>query len=242
MGLTIHYGLTSQTRSTARAKALVERIRQLALDLPFEHVDEAVRHLGPDVCQRPLDDLRPDRALFSAVLDGCKHVPIPWHRSQSASVNVQPLEIFSFDTIPGPGSEWASFGLARYPKEIEVTYRPTSDDRFIKTIKDGGSTRWQFDWERWRRWLQRNGHKRWEFPEDEKFQQKTQDQDRPCFHLAVLDLLQDPVCQRSGVRRHCELRQVPPVRNPSSRPNRPTAQHEGRIQRRGEVWAVLLYG
>ena len=172
MGLTIHYGLTSQTRSTAKAKALVERMRQLALDLPFEHVDETVRHLGPDVCQRPLDDLRPDRDLFSAVLDGCKHVDIPWHRKQRASVNVQPLEIFSFDTIPGPGSEWASFGLARYPAEIEVTYCPQDDDRFIKTIKDGGSTRWQFDWTRWERWLERNGQKRWEFPEDEKFQEK----------------------------------------------------------------------
>ena len=172
MGLTIHYGLTSQTRSTVRAKALVERMRQLALDLPFEHVDNTVRHLGPDVCQRPLDDLRPDQDSFSAVLDGCKHVDIPWHRKQRASVNVQPLEIYSVSTIPGPGSEWASFGLARYPKEIEVTYRPQDDDRFIKTIKDGGSTRWQFDWTRWERWLERNGHKRWESPENEKFQEK----------------------------------------------------------------------
>ena len=96
LGLTIHYGLTSKTRSTARAKALVERMRQLAFDLPFEKVDDQVRHLGPDVCQRPLDDLRPEQDLFSAVLDGCQHVDIPWHRKQSASVTVQPLEIISF--------------------------------------------------------------------------------------------------------------------------------------------------
>ena len=75
--------------------------------------------------RRPLDDLRPKRDLFGIVLDGCKHVDIPWHRKQSASVTVQPLEMFHFDTIPGPGSEWASFGLARYPAEIEVTYCPT---------------------------------------------------------------------------------------------------------------------
>ena len=36
MGLTIHYSLTSKTRSADRAKALVEQMRQLALDLPFE--------------------------------------------------------------------------------------------------------------------------------------------------------------------------------------------------------------
>ena len=54
MGLTIHYGLTSQTRSTARAKALVEQMRQLALDLPFEHVDETVRILAPTCASGPL--------------------------------------------------------------------------------------------------------------------------------------------------------------------------------------------
>ncbi len=172
MGLTIHYGLTSKTRSPAKAKGLVEQMRQLALDLPFEFVDDKVRHLGPDVCQRPLDDLRPNDDVFSAVLDGCQRVDIPWHRKQSARTTVQPLEILSFSTNPGHGSEWASFGLARFPAEIEVTYSPRSDDRFIRTIKDGRSTRWEFDWGRWRRWLQRNGHSRWDRPDDEKFQQK----------------------------------------------------------------------
>ena len=172
MGLTIHYGLTSKTRSLERAKALVEQMRQFAFDLPFERVDDQIQHLGPDVCQQPLDDLRPNQDLFSSVLDGCKSVPVPWHCKQSASVTVQPLEIISFNTEPGPGSEWASFGLARFPAEIEVTYRPEDDDRFIKTIKNGCSTRWQFDWTRWERWLERNGHKRWEHPEDGKFQQK----------------------------------------------------------------------
>jgi hypothetical protein len=167
MGLTIHYGLTSRTRSPEK---LVEKMRQLALDLPFESVDAEVGHLGPDVCQRPLDDLRPNETLFSTVLDGCKSVPIPWHRKQRASISVQPLEIFSFWTVPGPGSEWASFGLARYPADIEVTYHPKGDDRFIKTIKNAGSTRWNFDWERWERWLRNNGHPGWSAPE--KFQQK----------------------------------------------------------------------
>lgn len=171
MGLTIHYGLTSRTHSATRAKALVEQMRQLALDLPFESVDDQVRHLGPDVCQRPLDDLRSDETLSSVVWDTCQRVSIPWHRKQSARVMVQPLEIFSFDTIPGPGSEWASFGLARYPAEVDVTCEPRSDDRFIATVKKGGSTRWLFDWRKWERWLESNGH-RWQSPDDEKFQEK----------------------------------------------------------------------
>ena len=172
MGLTIHYRLSSKTRSLPGAKALLEEMRQLALDLPFESVDGHIQHLGPDVCQRPLDDLRPDEMLFGTVLDGCQHVAIPWHRKQRASVTVQPLEIVSFNTIPGPGSEWASFGLASYPAEIEVTYSPEDDDRFIKTIKNGGSTRWAFDWQRWRRWLTANGHAHYSSPEDEKFQEQ----------------------------------------------------------------------
>lgn len=106
MGLTIHYSLSSKTRSADRAKALVEQMRQLALDLPFDSVDAQVQHLGPDVCQRPLDDLRSDQALFSTVLDASQHVAVPWHRKQQAHVSVQPLEVFSFWTVPGPGSEW----------------------------------------------------------------------------------------------------------------------------------------
>lgn len=172
MGLTIHYGLTSRTRSAAKAEALVERMRQLALDLPFESVDDHIQHLGPDVCQRPLDDLRGDDQLFSAVLDGCQHVQIPWHRKQHGSIMVQPLEIVSFWTVPGPGSEWASFGLARYPTDVDVTYRPSDDDRFTKTIKQRGMTRWEFDWKRWRDWLQHSGHDRWDDPQDEKFQEQ----------------------------------------------------------------------
>ena len=148
-------------------------MRQLALDLPFESVDDKVQHLGPDVCQRPLDDLRPDEAIFATVLSACKHVAIPWHRKQSGSVTVQPLEVFSFWTVPGPGSEWASFGLARYPAEIEVTYHPRSDDRFIKTVKNGGCTSWRFDhWGKWQQWLKAHGHNEFDDPDDEKFQEK----------------------------------------------------------------------
>ena len=61
--------------------------------------------------------------------------------------------------MPGPGSEWASFGLARYPAEIEVTYRPRDDDQFIKTVTKKHSTRWEFNWKRWERWLVQNGHR-----------------------------------------------------------------------------------
>ena len=170
-------------------------MRQLALDLPFEKVDDKVRHLGPDVCQRPLDDLRPNDDVFSAVLDGCQRVDIPWHRKQSASITVQPLEIFSFSTNPGPGSEWASFGLARYPAEIEVTYSPRYDDRFIRTIKDGCSTRWEFDWRPVAAMAATQRPQPVGSSRRREVSAEAEDQDRPRLRLAVLVILQDAVCE-----------------------------------------------
>lgn len=156
MGLTIHYGLNSSTRTAERAKALVERMRQLALDLPFERIDNKVHYLGPKICQRPLESLRGNDRAFSAVLDASISVAVPWNRKQDARVRVQPLEVFSFDAVPGPGSEWATFGLACFPAEIEHVYTPHDDDQFVSTIKQGSMTRWEFNWRRFHRWQQEN--------------------------------------------------------------------------------------
>lgn len=41
MGLTIHYSIRSTANSTDDARALVERMRQLALDLPFDSVTDS---------------------------------------------------------------------------------------------------------------------------------------------------------------------------------------------------------
>jgi len=169
MGLTIHYSVSSSTRSATKAKALVEQMRQLALDLPFESVDDHVRHLGPEVCQRPLEDLRDDESLLHTVWDGCESIPSPWQRKQQVNVTVQPLEVFSFRALPGLGSEWAGFGLARYPAEVEVLYSPRDDDRFLCAITDDGCTRWEFDWKRWRKWLRDQGENG--YPEEERFQE-----------------------------------------------------------------------
>ena len=110
MGLTIHYGLTSKTRSTERAKALVERMRQLALDLPFEKADDTVQHLGPDVCQRPLDDLRPNQeSVFDCAWAVASTSAIPWHRKQSCQRRpYSPWKSFRSGQCPAP----AANGLA----------------------------------------------------------------------------------------------------------------------------------
>ena len=74
---------------------------------------------------------------------------------------------------PAPGSEWAGVRpWPSYPAEVEATYTPRSNDRFIKTIKKGGSTRWSFDWKRWERWLRSQGQDPWQNPDAEKFQEQ----------------------------------------------------------------------
>ena len=120
----------------------------------------------------------------------------PGIANRRGSITVQPLEIISFWTVPGPGSEWASFGLARYPAEIEVTYYPNDDDRFTKTITKGGMTRGSSTGNGGNVGCKSNGHDRWDHPDDEKFQAATEDQDRTRLHLALFDLLQDPVRKR----------------------------------------------
>ena len=42
MGMTIHYQLHSPVDSPAKARQLVEQLRQTALDLPFQDVSEIV--------------------------------------------------------------------------------------------------------------------------------------------------------------------------------------------------------
>lgn len=164
MGLTIHYDLKTSAKTADKAKALVERMRQLALDLPFAHVDDKVRYYGPKQCGLPMEKLRRNDQLFSAVMEASTSVSIPWQRKRGATVRVEPTEVFVFDTIPGPGSEWASFGLCRYADEIELDYDPLEDDRFIGIVKRrDGFQQWQFDSRRWERWLAKSG-KPWQHP------------------------------------------------------------------------------
>lgn len=154
MGLTIHYSLSSRVRSAARARAQVEAVRQLALDLPFDAVGE-VKHYGPEVCSRPLEELR-GTPEFDVLLDCGMYVSVPWNRKQHMSAHIHPVEVFHFFIEPADGSEWAGIALARYPTTTLVTYRVRDDDRFIRTIRDGGSTRWEYDYRKFHRWADKH--------------------------------------------------------------------------------------
>src|SRR5687768_4511175 len=112
MGLTIHYGIRSTTKSADRAHHLVEQMRQIAFDLPFEEVGDIVSLEGEEcdahVQQANVNDLR--RWLL---IQAGQYVKCPWN--ERASLGVSASKIIAFETIPGPGCEAANFGLCQYP-------------------------------------------------------------------------------------------------------------------------------
>ena len=115
MGLTIHYQLQSASRSPRKARQLVEQLRQKALDLPFQSVGEIIEVNGDAADFDKLGRDDPNRWLLiqagQYVECGDRH-----HR-------LTPTQVVAFSTIPGDGSEQANFGLAVYPKTIDVEGR-----------------------------------------------------------------------------------------------------------------------
>lgn len=157
MGLTCHYDITSRTKSSNRAKQLVEKMRQLALDLPFDKVDDKITYLTPEFCQTDLEEFRGQDDLFYTLHDCSTYVDVPWaKKGRGQFVPCQPAEGYHFWIQPGDGCEWAGIGLVRFPKEIEVTYCPQDDGKFTKTIEEKGCTRWEFNQKAWNRWCVKN--------------------------------------------------------------------------------------
>jgi hypothetical protein len=120
MGLTIHYRVESTTNSPESARQIVEQLRQKALDLPFEEVSEIVEVSGESADFSKLDRDDPNRWLLAQarqffVLD-------------EAYYSIKPSHVIAFTTSPGNGCEAANFGLALYPKTVEVDGDEISTD------------------------------------------------------------------------------------------------------------------
>lgn len=132
MGLTIHYQLQSTSRSPAKARQLVEQLRQKALDLPFKEVSEII-DLGREEIDR-LDRENPFRWLLiqaqGSVLQGDVHY------------RVKPQRVVAFSAWPGEGSEEANFGLAIYPKTIQVEDRSRWPHRTKRVRTNLGNWSW----------------------------------------------------------------------------------------------------
>ena len=112
MGLTIHYGLESNTRSINKVRELIGRLRSRALDLPFEKVGEIIELRGFQCDFEQCADDDPNRWLLiqaGGYVDEGRY-----------SYGVSPVHLIAFDTWPGKGCEPANFGLCRYPARIGV--------------------------------------------------------------------------------------------------------------------------
>ena len=116
MGLTIHYQLKTGGQ-VAHARNLVQRLRQAALDLPFDRVGELIELRGQE-CEwqrRANDD--PYRWLL---IQSDSDVKLPRRRGDNfcRTVSVAPTHLLAFTTFPGDGCEQANFGLCRFPAEV----------------------------------------------------------------------------------------------------------------------------
>ena len=112
MGLTIHYRLESKAKSQSEAQKQVEQLRQKALDLPFKEVDEIVDLEGDELNLEivPKDD--PNRWLLIQAEQ--------YLEREGRHYRIPPTRLIAFSTFPGNGCEAANFGLAQYPKTIEI--------------------------------------------------------------------------------------------------------------------------
>ncbi len=112
MGLTIHYSLQSASRTAAKARQLVEPLRQRALDLPFKEVVEIVEvgNNSADFDKLGQDD--PNRWLM---IQAGQYLV-----RDNRQYRITPTQLIAFSTLPGDGCEEANFGLAVYPKTIEI--------------------------------------------------------------------------------------------------------------------------
>ena len=112
MGLTIHWNLQADVRTEPEARALVERLRQRALDLPLASVGEIMDLSGRDADYKVQPAESPARWLL---IQAGQYI-----ESGDCHYAVAPQHVIAFQTQPGEGCEPANFGLCRYPAFIEV--------------------------------------------------------------------------------------------------------------------------
>jgi hypothetical protein len=115
MGMTIHYSLQADTRSPQKARQFVEELRRKALDLPFKEVGEIVDLRGQEANHENVDKDHPQNWLLIKA--------VQYVLSDKHAYSVTPQRVIAFSTWPGEGCEEANFGLAVYPRLIEVAGR-----------------------------------------------------------------------------------------------------------------------
>jgi hypothetical protein len=112
MGLTIHYALRADVDSPARARPVVERLRQAALDLAMTEVGEIAEVSGAGCDFQTADQ---DGQLRWLLVQAERMISI----GETCRL-VAPVHVLAFSAWPGEECEVANFGLACYPDTLET--------------------------------------------------------------------------------------------------------------------------
>jgi hypothetical protein len=115
MGLSLGYEIRASV-SAEEARELVQRMRQVALDLPFEEVSDLYEWRAGDT------DADPESTRFLQMMGtqyGKKTLP----GGEERWIDIPPKHVIGFNISPAVGSETAAFGLATHPSVIEFEHQ-----------------------------------------------------------------------------------------------------------------------
>jgi hypothetical protein len=126
MGLTIHWSFQGPKTKTD-AQAIIGKMRQRAMDLPFEVVGEIVHFKGKDA----QFDHDPQNAPYRWLKIQARETI--WNKERTIGWDCPAQEIIGFQINVAPGSEWMEIFLATYPKTILVADERTGKPKRLRT-------------------------------------------------------------------------------------------------------------
>ena len=126
MGMTIHWNFQGPPRK-ADAQVVIEKMRQRAMDLPFESVGEIVHFKGPQA-QYDRDQIGEPYRWLKIQARG-----VLWSDDGDMGWEFPPKEIIGFEVVVAPGCERMELFLASYPKTMIVKDENTGRSNRIRT-------------------------------------------------------------------------------------------------------------
>ena len=126
MGLTIHWSFQGPQKKS-EATAIIDKLRERAMDLPFESVGDVVRFKGKDA---QFDNDPPDSPYTWLKLQAGETI---WSEDGRIGWDCPAQEIVGFQIDVAPGSEWMEIYLATYPKTILIEDERTRRPKRLRT-------------------------------------------------------------------------------------------------------------
>ena len=126
MGLTIHWTFQGPEKKS-EATAVIGKMRQRAMDLPFEAVGEIVHFKGE---QAQFDNDPPDGEYRWLKIQARETI---WTAGGRIGWDCPAKEIVGFQINVAPGCEWMEVFLATYPKTILVEDERTGKTKRLRT-------------------------------------------------------------------------------------------------------------